>query len=69
MIHLLSWGEKDTFDEMIMMSALFLTNTLEFDFNSASSLKQESAVNMSFHSDTLFFFRANKSLSLLLSAA
>jgi hypothetical protein len=66
---LLSWGEKDTFDEMIMMSALFLTNTLEFDFNSASSLKQESAVNMSFHSDTLFFFRANKSLPLLLSVA
>ena len=52
-----------------MMSALFLTNTLEFDFNSASSLKQESAVNMSFHSDILFFFRANKSLPLLLSVA
>jgi dsDNA-binding SOS-regulon protein len=67
-IHFLSWGEQDTFDEMIMMCALFLTNT-QLNFNSASSLKQESAVNMSFHSDTLFFFRANKSLPLLLSSA
>ena len=29
-IHLFSWGEQDTFDEMIMMSALFLTNTLSW---------------------------------------
>jgi hypothetical protein len=29
-IHLLSWGEQDAFDEMIMMSALFLTNTLSW---------------------------------------
>jgi hypothetical protein len=25
-----SWGKQDTFDEMIMMSALFLTNTLSW---------------------------------------
>ena len=29
-IHLFSWGEQDAFDEMIMMSALFLTNTLSW---------------------------------------
>jgi hypothetical protein len=29
-IHVLSWGEQDTFDEMIMKSALFLTNTLSW---------------------------------------
>jgi hypothetical protein len=31
----------------------------ELDFYSASSLKQQSAVDMSLHSDTLFWFWAN----------
>jgi len=66
----ISWGEQDTFgwddDDVV---CFVLDQHSELDFNSASSLKQESVVNMSFHSDTLFFFRANKSLPLLLSAA
>jgi hypothetical protein len=36
----ISWWEQLTFDEMIMM---YETNTLLFDFYSASSLKQQSA--------------------------
>jgi hypothetical protein len=53
---------------MIMMSALFLTNTLSWILIVLAHWNK-SAVNMSFHSDTLFFFRTNKSLPLLLSAA
>jgi hypothetical protein len=41
----------------------------EFDFYSASSLKQKSAVDMSLHLDTLFWFWANQSLLFLLNAA
>jgi hypothetical protein len=71
---LFSWGEQDTFVIMGRTRYIWwddndvcfvLDQHSELDFNSASSLKQESAVNMSFHSDTLFFFRANKSLPLL----
>ena len=36
---------------------------------SASSLKKQSADKRSLHSDTLFWFRANKSLIFLLNAA
>ena len=36
---------------------------------SASSLKQQSADKRSLHSNTLFWFRANKSLIFLLNAA
>jgi hypothetical protein len=36
---------------------------------SASSLKQQSTDKRSLHSDTLFWFRANKSLIFLLNAA
>jgi hypothetical protein len=75
---LLSWGEQDTFVIMGRTRYIWwddndvcvvLDQHSELDFNSASSLKQESAVNMSFHSDTLFFFRANNSLPLPFSAA
>ena len=38
------------------------------DFYGASSLKQKSIVDMSLHSDTFFWFRANQSLLFLLSA-
>jgi hypothetical protein len=41
----------------------------ELDFYSNSSLKQQSGVDMSLHSDTLFRFWANKSLLFLLNAA
>jgi len=41
----------------------------ELDFYSASSLKQQSAADMSLHSDTLFWFRANQSLLFLLLRA
>jgi hypothetical protein len=41
----------------------------EWDLYSASSLKQQSAVDMSLHSDTLFWFRANQSLHFLLNDA
>ena len=40
----------------------------ELDFYSASSLKQQS-IDMSLHSDTLFWHRANQSLPFLLNAA
>jgi hypothetical protein len=46
----------------------FLNQHAELDFYSASSLKQQSRVDMSLHSDTLFWFRANLSLLLLLNA-
>jgi hypothetical protein len=41
----------------------------EVDFYSASSLKQQSWVDMLLHSDTLFWFRANQYLLFLLNAA
>jgi hypothetical protein len=41
----------------------------ELDFYSNSSLKQQSGVDMSLHSDTLFLFRAEQSLLFLLNAA
>ena len=41
----------------------------KLDFYSASSLKQQFArVDVSLHSDTLFWFRANQSLLFLLNA-
>jgi len=57
------------FDEMIMMFALTLTETLCWIFYSTSSLKQQSTRSMSLHLDTLFWFRANQFLLLLLSTA
>jgi hypothetical protein len=41
----------------------------QVNFYSASSLKQQSAVEMSLHSDTVLWLRANQSLFLLLNAA
>ena len=37
-ISAISWREKVTFNEMIMMSALILNQRTELDFHSASSL-------------------------------
>jgi hypothetical protein len=41
---------------------LVLDQHSELEFYSASSLKQQSVVDMSLHSDTLFRFRTNQSL-------
>ena len=51
---------KLIFNEMMAM---------RLNFYSASSLKQQSEMDMSLHSDTLFWFQANQSLLLLLNAA
>jgi hypothetical protein len=38
----ISWPEQVTFDEMVM-STLYYTNMLSWNFNSATSLNQQSA--------------------------
>ena len=64
----LSWREQVNFqwdDDEIRFE---LDQHAELDFDSASSLKQQSRIDMSLHSDTLFWFRANQSLLFLLHA-
>ena len=57
------------FDKMMMMSALYWTNTLMWMFIDLSQWNNSPRVDTSIHSDTLFWFRANQSLHVLLSAA
>ena len=60
---------KLIFNEMMMMSALLQTNTLKcFFFIVLAHWNNSQRVGMSLHSDTLFWFRANQSLLLLLNA-
>ena len=54
---LLQWDD----DEVCFV----LDQHAELEFYSASSLKQQLRVDMSLHSDTLFWFRANQSLLFL----
>jgi amino acid permease len=55
-----------SFDEM-MMSVLILTNTFLWIFIVLSHWNNSTQVDMLFHSDTLFRFRANQFLFLQLS--
>ena len=60
---------KLIFIEMMMRSALFLTNTLNMIFILLAHWNNSPRVDMSFHTYTLFWFRANQSLLFLLNAA
>ena len=62
-------GDKLIINEMMMMSALFYTNTLSWIFIVLAHWNNSPWVDMSLHSDTLFWFRANQSLLFLLNAA
>jgi len=57
------------FNEMIMRSALFRPTRLVCFFIVLSHWNNSPWVDMSLHSGTLFWFRANQSLLLLLNAA
>ena len=60
--------EQSTSDEMMMMSALHWTNT-RWIFIVLANWNKSPLVDMSLHSDTLSWIRANPSLLLLLSVA
>jgi hypothetical protein len=55
---------KLIFNEMMMRFTLYWTNTLSWIFIVVAHLHNIPRVDMSFHSDTLFWFRANQSLRL-----
>jgi hypothetical protein len=57
------------FNEMMMMSALYETNTLSCIFIVLAHWNNSPRVDMSLHSDTLSWFQANQSLFFLLNAA
>ena len=58
---MMSWYDDDVH--------FVLEQHAELDIYSASSLKQQSTVDMSLHLDTLFWFRSNQSLLFLINAA
>ena len=63
-------GENNLiFNDMMMRSALFYANTLSWIFIVLAHWNNSPLVDMSLHSDTLFWFRANQSLLFLLIAA
>ena len=55
-------------DQMMIRSALFHTNTLGWIFIMLAHWNNSPRVYMSLHADTLFWFRANQSLLFLLIA-
>jgi len=59
-------ANKSHLDEMIMMSPLYLTNMLSWILIELHVAHWNNYVDMLFHSDTLFWFRANQSLLFLL---
>ena len=61
----ISWREQ--VDEMVMMSSLYLTNKLRWIFIVLAYWSNCQRIDMSFHSDTLSWFRANQTLLLLLN--
>jgi len=65
----LSWREHVTFDEMMMISALYWTNMHSWIFIVLVHWNHSLWVDMSLHSDTLSLFRGNWSLLFLLNAA
>jgi hypothetical protein len=68
-VHLYYGESKSIFNEMMMRSALFSTNMLSWIFIVLARRNNSPRVDMSLHSDTLFWFRANQSLVFLLNAA
>ena len=67
----LYYGEnKLIFNEMMMMmSALYSTNTLSWIFIMLAHWNNSSRVDMSLHSDTLFWLRTNQYFPFLLNVA
>ena len=65
----ISWQEQVNFQSDKDEVRFVLEQHPELDIDSASSLKQQSWVDMSLHSNTLSWFRANQSLLFLLNAA
>ena len=65
----ISGREQVTFDEMMMISALYQTNMLSWIFIVLSHWSNIPRQDMSLHLDTLFWLRGNQSLLLLLNAA
>ena len=66
----LYYGEnKLIFNEMMMTPALYQINMLSWIFIVLAHWNNSPRVDMSLHSDTLFWFRANQSLIFLLNAA
>jgi hypothetical protein len=67
-ISYIQWNDDDDDDDDDV--SFVLEQHAELDFYSATLLKQQCPpVDISLHSDTLFWFRANQSLLLLLNAA
>jgi hypothetical protein len=64
----ISWREQVIFYEMMMMFALFKINTLSWIFIVLAHWNNSPCTDMSIHSDTLFWFRANQFLLFLLNA-
>ena len=62
----ISWQELVTFDEMIVMSTLYYTNTLSLIFIVLAHWNNNLWTDMLLHSDTLSWFWANQSLLLIL---
>jgi hypothetical protein len=60
---------KFIFDEMMMRSALYYTNMISWNFIVISYWNNSLQIDMSPHSDTVSWFRANQSLLFLLNAA
>jgi hypothetical protein len=67
----ISWRKQVNFQwiRMMMRSALYWTNTLRLNFIVLVNWNNSLRIDMSSHSDTLYWFRAIQSLLFLLNAA
>jgi hypothetical protein len=63
----ISWWEQVTFDEMIMMSALYWINLLSWIFIVLAHWNSSLRVDISLHSDTLSWSRADQTLNFFLN--
>ena len=63
------WQEQVTFDEMIMISTFYYTNTLSWIFIVWAHWNNSPSVDMSLHLNTLSWFRPNQSLLFLLNTS
>ena len=63
----ISWQEQTTFDENMMMSALFWTNMLGWILLVLALWINNQLEDMSLHTETLFWLGSNQSLLLLLN--
>ena len=59
-VQLISWREQVTFNEMIIISALYWTNTLNWIFIVTAHWINSQRIDMLLHSDTLSWFRTNQ---------